>query len=206
MCGLRARQQRGRGFLKFSGFGLFPWRWRNERGGFFTVGGLCLGICWRGESGAFFGGADLEGVAMSGFFTLAGRKVKQPKKGSKWLSRSSFGRGIQRFFSAQSRNDEQDLDGTRVYIQQHPAEAGLYSFSELWKEGRLLSSEELAQIEDRSRKVASSLLWSDRVPVDDLSDMGALCVWDVPRLMGMISLLSSESEAAPSSQAQEVRP
>jgi hypothetical protein len=141
---------------------------------------------------------------MSGFFTLAGRKVKQPKKGSKWLSRSSFGRGIQRFFSAQSRNDEQDLDGTRVYIQQHPAEAGLYSFSELWKEGRLLTSEELAQIEGRSRKVASSLLWSDRVPVDDLSDMGALCVWDVPRLMGMISLLSSESEAAPSSQAREV--
>ena len=140
---------------------------------------------------------------MSGFFTLVGRKEKQPEKGWRWLWRSSFGRGIQRFFSAQSRNDEQGRDRNRVYIQQYPAEAGLYSFSELWKEGRLLSSEELAQIEDRSRKVASSLLWSDRVPVDDLSDMGALCVWDVPRLMGMISLLSSESEAAPSSQAQE---
>jgi len=143
---------------------------------------------------------------MSDFFTLAGRKTKRPEKGWRWLWQSSFGREIQRFFSAQSRNDEHDRYSTQVYIRQHPEEAGLYSFSELWKEGRLLTSEELAQIEGRVRRVAKTLLWHDCVPLDDLSDMGTLCVWDVPRLMGMISLLSSESKATPTSQAQEVRP
>jgi excisionase family DNA binding protein len=64
MCGRRAGRLRGRGFLKFSGFGLIPWRWRNERGGFFTVGGVCLGFCRGDQSGAFFGGADLEAGAM----------------------------------------------------------------------------------------------------------------------------------------------
>lgn len=133
---------------------------------------------------------------MSAALILPGRREKQPKKGWKWLWQSSFGRGIQRFFAAQSRNDEQGRDGSRVYIRQHPSEAGLFSFDELQKEGRLLTSEELAQIEGRSREVAKTLLWGDSVPLDDLSDMGLLCVWDVPRLMGMIRELSKAMPAA----------
>ena len=127
---------------------------------------------------------------MSEAFILPGRGEKQPEKGWRWLWQSSFGRGIQRFFAVQSRSDEQGRDASRVYIQQHPSEAGLYSFAELLKEGRLLTSEELAQIESRCRGVAKTLLWHDGVPLDDLSDMGLLCVWDVPRLMGMVRELS----------------
>jgi excisionase family DNA binding protein len=36
----------------------------DERGGFFTLGRVCLGICLGNQSGAFFGGVDLEGVPM----------------------------------------------------------------------------------------------------------------------------------------------
>lgn len=127
---------------------------------------------------------------MNEAFILPGRIEKQPKTGWRWLWQSSFGRGIQRFFGAQSRNDEQGRGASRAYIQQHPSEAGLYSFAELLKEGRLLTSEELEQIESRCKGVAKSLLWQDCVPLDELSDMGMLCVWDVPRLMGMIRELS----------------
>ena len=143
------------------------------------------------------------GPDMSAAFILPGRKEKQPEKGWRWLWQSSFGRGIQRFFSAQSHNDEQARDGNRVYIRQHPAKAGHYSYSELWKEGRLLTSEELDQIEGRVRRVAKTVLWHDCVPLDDLSDMGTLCVWDVPRLMGMISVLSQSSKNEGFRQAQE---
>ena len=130
---------------------------------------------------------------MSAAFILPGRKEKQPEKGWRGLWQSSFGRGIQRFFSAQSHNDEQGRDGTRVYIRQHPSKAVLYSFSDLWREGRVLTSEELDQIEGRVRKVAKTLLWDDCVPLEDLSDMGTLCVWDVPRLLGMVSVLTKQA-------------
>jgi hypothetical protein len=63
----------------------------------------------------------------------------------------------------------------------------------LWREGRVLTSEELDQIEGRVRRVAKTLLWDDCVPLDDLSDMGTLCVWDVPRLMGMVSVLTKQA-------------
>jgi hypothetical protein len=139
---------------------------------------------------------------VSASFILPGRKQKQPETGWRWLWQSSFGRGILRFFAAQSHNDEQGRDGSQVYIRQHPSEAGLYSFVELLKEGRILTSEELAQIESRMKAVSKTLLWHDCVPLDELSDMGMLCVWDVPRLMGMVSVLmkqgnktSTESQA-----------
>ncbi len=50
--------------MKFSDFGLFPWRWRNERGGFFEAGRVCVGVCLGNQSGGFFGGVDLENVPM----------------------------------------------------------------------------------------------------------------------------------------------
>ena len=163
----------------------------NERRGLFAAGRLFCRV-WRvrGVAGLFYNLGDLEGGAMSEAFILPGRGEKQPEKGWRWLWQSSFGRGIQRFFAVQSRSDEQGRDASRVYIRQHPSEAGLYSFAELLKEGRLLTSEELAQIESRCRGVAKTLLWHDGVPLDDLSDMGVLCVWDVPRLMGMVRELS----------------
>lgn len=132
---------------------------------------------------------------MSEAFILPGRIEKQPKTGWRWLWQSSFGRGIRRFFAAQSQTDEQGRDGSRVYIRQHPSEAGLYSFAELLKEGRILTSEELDQIEGRMRRVSKTLLWHDCVPLDELSDMGMLCVWDVPRLIGMIRELSRAEQA-----------
>ena len=58
------RARRGRlGACGSAGFRLTG-GWNDERGGFFTLGGLCLGVCLGGESGAFFGGVDLEGVEM----------------------------------------------------------------------------------------------------------------------------------------------
>jgi excisionase family DNA binding protein len=36
----------------------------DEWGGFFTLGGVCLGFCLGNQSGAFFGGVDLEGLPM----------------------------------------------------------------------------------------------------------------------------------------------
>ena len=38
--------------------------WNDERGRFFTAGGLCLGVCLGNQSSGFFSGADLEGVEM----------------------------------------------------------------------------------------------------------------------------------------------
>lgn len=130
---------------------------------------------------------------MSAAFILPGRRERQPETGWRGLWQSSFGRGILRFFGVPAHNDEQGRGGNQVYIRQHPAEAGLYSFSELWREGRVLTSEELDQIEGRVRRVAKTVLWHDCVPLDDLSDMGTLCVWDVPRLMGMVSVLTKQA-------------
>lgn len=130
---------------------------------------------------------------MSAAFILPGRRERQPETGWKWLWQSNLGRGILRFFGVPAHKDEQGRDGNQVYIRQHPAEAGLYSFAELLKEGRVLTSEELDQIEGRVRRVAKTLLWHECVPLNDLSDMGTLCVWDVPRLMGMVSVLKQQA-------------
>jgi excisionase family DNA binding protein len=36
----------------------------DERGGFFTLGRVCVGVCLGNQSGGFFGGVNLEGVEM----------------------------------------------------------------------------------------------------------------------------------------------
>ena len=100
---------------------------------------------------------------------------------------------LRQTFGIPSRNDEQVQVLNQACIQQH-LESDLPSSYSLQFEGsHSLTSEELSKIRKRSEDYARSLLQGcEEIPVDELSDIGLMCVVDIPRLIGTIEFLTKQ--------------
>lgn len=91
---------------------------------------------------------------------------------------------------SQSQIDKLGRDETPVYSMTPHESARKWSYSSQFSGNQVLTFEELFAIKRRSEIFKESILKDrDDMPIDDLSDIGIMCLVDVPRMIGALQFL-----------------